>query len=640
MKTIYMVQPNSQYGDSIYFPYTAGCLLAYAFEDERIKNNYHFEAFIYKKEDLDVVMTKIKDPDFVGFSCYVWNYEFNKALAARIKEKYPQCITCFGGHQIFEKSDIIDKDFADIVMFGEGEENFQKLLIALSEGEDLDSIPNIMYHKGGEKVFTEKIVKPIPERVSPYLGGWFDDLLKNEKELEFSAVLETNRGCPNRCAFCDWGNIKARVHRYEKEQIIEEINWFSEKKIEYVYCADGNFGLFPRDMDFVDYFIELKHKNGFPQKFQATYSKTNPETVFAINKKLNAAGMSKGATLSFQSMDETVLNNINRQNMPLSKFKELMRLYHENGIPTYSEIILGLPGETYTSFKEGLEQLLEYGQHMAVTFFNCEVLNNARMNDHDYLEQFGIKSSRMEQYQYHTEAFKEAVKEYSNIVTSTDSMPEPDWIDSNVIGVFVRAFHNLGIFQCYAIYLRKELDIRYTDFYEKFIEFCSAHPDTVGGRILSWLRQKFQTVIDGNGSLTYKDKSFGKLQWPLEEACFLMVIKELERFREETDNFVASFFRDRAVFEDLKKYQETVVKTPLSHPITLSFRHDWYKYFHVVYLNSYEPLKEGNFTMAFNPGEIYKDLPEFAIHTIWYGRRGGQNIVSDIRYIDTESEKE
>ena len=110
---------------------------------------------------------------------------------------------------------------------------------------------------------------------------------------------------------------------------------------------------------------------------------------------MNAAGMSKGATLSFQSMDETVLLNINRKNMPLSKFKQLMKLYHENGIPTYSEIILGLPGETYHTFKEGLEQLLEYGQHMAITFFNCEVLNNARMNAPDYLQQFGIKSSRM-----------------------------------------------------------------------------------------------------------------------------------------------------------------------------------------------------------------------------------------------------
>ena len=267
MKTIYMAQPNSQYGDSIYFPYTAGSLLAFAFEDELVKAQYRFAGYIYKKEDLDAVMERIQNPDFIGFCCYVWNYEYNKALAKRIKEKYPHCITAFGGHQIYEKSDIIDSDFADIVMFGEGEENFKNLLIALCTGESLDTIPNIMYRQNGQKIFTEKAIKPIPERVSPYLGGWFDELLESEKELEFSAVLETNRGCPNRCAFCDWGNIKARVHQYGAEQVFKEIDWFSEKKIEYVYCADGNFRLFGRDMEFVDYFIALKRKNGFPQKF-------------------------------------------------------------------------------------------------------------------------------------------------------------------------------------------------------------------------------------------------------------------------------------------------------------------------------------------------------------------------------------
>ena len=634
MKKIYMSQPNSQYGDSVYFPYTAGSLLAFAFEDEKVREHYQFEAFIYKKEPLDEVMQKIKNPDFIGFCCYVWNYEYNKALAKRIKEKYPQCITCFGGHQIYEKADVIENENVDIVMFGEGEDNFKNVLLALSDEGRLDTIPNIMYRKNGERIFTEKAVKPIPERVSPYLGGWFDTLLEEEKELDFSAVLETNRGCPNHCSFCDWGNIKARVHQYQKEQVLKEIDWFSEKKIEYVYCADGNFGLFPRDMEFVDYFIAVKQKNGFPQKFQATYSKTNPETVFEINKKLNAAGMSKGATLSFQSMDETVLLNINRKNMPLSKFKQLMKLYHENGIPTYSEIILGLPGETYQSFKEGIEQLLKYGQHMAINFFNCEVLNNAEMNKPAYLEKYDIKSSKMEQYQYHTEAFKKGITEYSNIVTSTASMPHKAWIDSNVLGVFVRAFHNLGLFQCYAIYLNKEKGVKYTDFYERFIAFCEAAPQTVGGKILTWLRSKFQSVIDGGGSLTHKDKVFGKLQWPLDEACFLMVLHEIDLFRKETEPFLASFFDDNELFEDIKLYQQTVVKTPVSVPVTLHFHYDWHRYFKAVYLNSYEPLQKAENTLNFNPGLIYKDLPRFAIHTVWYGRRGGQNIISDIRYLN------
>ena len=311
-----------------------------------------------------------------------------------------------------------------------------------------------------------------------------------------------------------------------------------------------------------------------------------------------------------------------------------MKLYHENGIPTYSEIILGLPGETYQSFKEGIEQLLVYGQHMAINFFNCEVLNNAEMNQPAYLKKYNIKSSKMEQYQYHTEAFKESIKEYSNIVTSTAAMPHKAWIDSNVLGVFVRAFHNLGLFQCYAIYLNKERKVKYTDFYERFIVFCGANPETVGGKILTWLRGKFQSVIDGNGSLTYKDTDFGKLQWPLDEACFLMVLREIDRFRGETEAFLASFFDDKALFDDIKRYQQTVVKTPMSVPVTLHFHYDWYRYFKAVYLNSYQALQKTQNTLHFDPGYIDTDLQRFAIHTVWYGRRGGQNIISDIRYVD------
>ena len=55
MKNIYMVQPNSIYGNSIYFPYAAGSLIAYAFKDEVIKSAYCFKKFIYKKEKIEEI---------------------------------------------------------------------------------------------------------------------------------------------------------------------------------------------------------------------------------------------------------------------------------------------------------------------------------------------------------------------------------------------------------------------------------------------------------------------------------------------------------------------------------------------------------------------------------------------------------
>ena len=307
-----MVQPNSQYGNSVYFPYAAGSLIAYAFSDERIRSEYTFKSFIYKKTDIDNVLESLEEPYAVGFSCYVWNYEYNKVLAEKIKEKYPDCKIIFGGHQVNRESDILKTDYIDYCLFGEGEEIFRKLLLSFISKENAEEIPNIMYKNDGEIIFTPKMRANIPERVSPYLEGYFDKLVEDE-ELEFSAILETNRGCPNKCAFCDWGNEKAKVRLYDIETVKAEIDWMSEKKIEYCYCADANFGLFERDEEIIEYMIEKHKGNGYPQKFQATYSKNNSETVFRINKRLNDVGMCKGATLSFQSLHQNVLDNIYRK---------------------------------------------------------------------------------------------------------------------------------------------------------------------------------------------------------------------------------------------------------------------------------------------------------------------------------------
>ena len=120
-----MVQPNSQYGNSVYFPYAAGSLIAYAFKNESIGSEYSFKGFVYKKIDIDKVLASMEEPYFVGFSCYVWNYEYNKVLAQKIKEKYPQCKIAFGGHQVARESDILKTDYVDYCLFGEGEEIFK-----------------------------------------------------------------------------------------------------------------------------------------------------------------------------------------------------------------------------------------------------------------------------------------------------------------------------------------------------------------------------------------------------------------------------------------------------------------------------------------------------------------------------------
>ena len=633
MKTVYMAQPNSKYGNSVYFPYAVGSLIAYAFEDPVVRNAYRFGCFFYKKEETEAVVSRMEDPFLIGFSCYVWNYEYNKALAAAVKKRWPSCVTVFGGHQVFRGSDILENDAVDLILFGEGEEGFRRILRVLAGEGTFEDIPNIMYREYGRARFTREEVVCIPERVSPYLNGWFDELPEKETEVSFSAILETNRGCPNRCAFCDWGNIKARVRQYDAKLVKAEIDWFSAHKIEYVYAADANFGLFPRDEAIVDYLISRHKENGFPQKFQATYSKNNPETVFRLNKKLNESGMSKGATLSFQSMSPAVLENIYRKNMPLEQFRQLMRMYHANGIPAYSELILGLPGESYESFREGLEELLENGQHMSINIFNCELLNNSILNDPAYMEKYAIRTARIEQHQYHVVPYAVRIPEYSEIIVSTASMPEEKWIDSNILGVFVRAFHNLGLLQCFAIYLYFEQGLRYMDFYERLIGYAKHAPETVIGRIYCWLYGKYAEILNGGGSLTWAEPAFGGLTWPLEEAAFLKVMKDLPQYRAEIRTFLSPFFEDPDICEDLFAYQTAVVKTPDAARIVLTCGYDWRAYFSAAYQNLTPSLGRRPVRYRIDPGRISSDLPVFARETIWFARRGGQNIIESITVV-------
>ena len=311
-----------------------------------------------------------------------------------------------------------------------------------------------------------------------------------------------------------------------------------------------------------------------------------------------------------------------------------MSLYTENGIGTYSEIILGLPGETYESFRDGMEQLLEGGQHMSINFFNCELLMNSIMNDPEYMKKYEIEYAVTEQHQYHVVPDRKDITEFSRIVVSTSTMSKEMWIKSNIFAVFVRAFHNLGLLQCLAIYLYYEKKIKYSQFYSDFISFAQKNPETICGKIHSWLEEKYKEVLRNSGSLTCTEEAYGELTWPLDEGAFLKAMKDRDLFYEETEPFLKKYFDDEKLFEELLSYQKNIVKNPYSEGTVLELDFDFYSYFSRVYKNVYVPLEKKKNTIKIDSSDTPSDLPEYAKKIVWYGRKGGQNIIKKIEYIN------
>lgn len=624
-KNVYFVQVSAVYGESVktaYLPYASGCLAAYAWNNKTIAGNYNLGRSIFIRENIDRAIDSLEEPFLVGFSSYIWNMEYNREFARRLKIRYPNCIVLFGGHNVKpDGGDLEDMPFCDVIIHGEGEEPFKHLLLALHENKPLSGVNNLSYRENGRIVSTDKLPPcDIENYPSPYLSGCFDSIIE-ESGISPSIIWETNRGCPNRCAFCDWGALKAKVRHFPMERIKAELDWMVKNKVEYVYCADANFGLFPRDTQIADMIIEYRDTYGYPQVFKTNYTKNRDDVVFEISKKLIEKNIGKSPTLSFQSLSPEVLENIGRSNMELDHFKRLMARYNSADVPVYSELILGLPGETYDSFADGICTLLDCGQHTCIGIYPCELLPNSLLANPDYMREFGIKTVRTPFSQYHCKPCADDVCELSNIIVSTNAMSIENWRKAFIFSICVQAFHNLGLTRALAIYLSRENGVSYKEFYEKLIAWLDSQPtNSVSGGAFAHLKRLTVDVSEGRGTFSVPFGENEIITWSFEEYIFFRLSKELDGFYEEFAKFARGFGVDETVLDPLLAYQKNIIKQPGNGCVEIKSNYDFYGYFNRIYADSYAPLEKKDITLHIE-GNPLGGWDEYARICIWYGRR-------------------
>ncbi len=637
-KNVYLVQVDVSActgAEQAYLPYTAGVLAANAFRDKTVAENYEFKEFIFLREDIDEVLGRMDSPCVVGFSNYCWNTEYNKLLAQKIKEKRNGCLIVFGGHNIpDENADFLhDYSYIDVLCHGEGEETFRNLLIAALNG-DLSSVSNLSYRDGDKIIRTKRTVPgDIAEYPSPYLDGWFDEIVANHPEITFNAILETSRGCPHKCAYCDWGLLKSKTRLFPMERILGEIKWMSEHKIAFVWGADANFGLFDRDLEIADALINAKESTGYPERMRMNYSKTNFENVFTIVSKFKECEFDRiGATLSFQSLSPEVLHNIGRKNMSLDFFRKLLTKYNQNGMKAYSELILGLPGETYESFISGIGKLFEIGQHYVFEVYSCILLPNSIMGQSDFVERFGIKTVRSEILRPHfaTDAF--AVPEYNDIIVETNSMSREMWIRSTVFYYFTKAFHGNGLLRAFAIWLHYEKNIPYEKFYDGIISYFEKNPDLFVSKMYAEIKQHADEISAGKNNRKLIFEPSGDVVWDDHEYIVLNFLADKDKFYEEMLPHLKEYNIPEDIFDDLLTYQKNIIRVPNEEACEIKLKHDIHDYLQSVYVNEYQPLKASKHTLIMRDSDVMNNWCDFGKFVIWYGRMGWKSYKDNIEY--------
>ncbi|MCL2194866.1 MAG: radical SAM protein [Oscillospiraceae bacterium] len=627
MKNIYFVQAGNLYGSNAYLPYAAGCVAANAFCNPKIRAHYHLGHFTFLRTPIEEVVNSYDNPFLVAFSCYLWNFEYHKTLAQAIKTRWPQCYILFGGHNVLNESSqqLNDYPYIDFLLHRAGEIPFEQLLLTLHTSGNLNEVPSLSFRNAqGQPQRTQDAPCTRCDFPSPYLNGFFDDLFAQYPHILFSMTFETNRGCPYACTYCDWGTARQKVHMMPMERVKAEIDWAAQHNIEYLFCADGNFGMFERDSAIVDYLAEKKQQTGYPTKFGACFAKNSNEMVFALNRKLCAHKLNNGATLSFQSLSPSALENIHRKNLGLEAYADLLAQYNQSGVPVYSELILGLPGETLQSFTHGIGQLLAAGLRGMIQVYPCEVLLNAAMATPDYQQEHGIKAVRVNKVQRYCKPATDDIPEYSSVVVQTSTMPIEDWVQAMVFSTLVEGLHCFGLLPLIAVYLHHQNNLPYERFYLDLMDFARENPNTFLGEQLAFFQARYAAFAQGAGeNFVLHDPRFGEITFPLDAAVFLRGAYEIDRLFAELPTFLQRYALPNDLLTQLLSYQKALVCLPKPQAQqSVSFDYNFPAYFSAVFARQSSELEKRHTTLIpeQNPTLAW---PDFAREYVWYGRLKG-----------------
>ncbi|MFA6318556.1 MAG: radical SAM protein [Elusimicrobiota bacterium] len=339
-------------------------------------------------------------PHVVGISNYLWNTNLCTRIARFVRVTTPDTLIVFGGAEStteqFDRGLFAEKyASADIFIQHEGEEAFAALMERFEGcGRDRRKLRTLVRELGNCFVVDEsgrfeagpqlpRLTK-FEENFSPYLAGLFDDLLADGR---FEPLLETNRGCPFQCAYCQQGrSYYNRVYFRPLEHVLKEIDYIAKRVNPALglIMVDSNWGMYPQDEAIARRLRSKQKSVGWPMHMGGSAGKSHPDRVMKVIKTLGGA---LTITRGVQSMDVNVLKIIKRTN--LSSVDKAFQDFMDEQV---AEFILPLPGETKETFLDGICRLQDSGAIVRFLIYPGLLLCNSELNDRSMVEKYGIKT--------------------------------------------------------------------------------------------------------------------------------------------------------------------------------------------------------------------------------------------------------
>jgi hypothetical protein len=276
--------------------------------------------------------------------------------------------------------------------------------------------------------------RELDEFPSPYLDGTFDQL---HPERWLAGIVETNRGCPYGCTFCDWGAATLqKIRTFDIERIRAEVEWLAERQIPNLWWADANFGILPRDVEIAKIVVDTKKKYGFPKVLITAWAKNTHKHLLDILEMYVDAGLVSTGIISLQTRDPDTLAIIRRKNIKTLEYDKLRSEFQARGLPLGAQLMIGLPGATIQAMKDDLAHYFD--EPIEVQMFRTVLLPNAPMAEPSYM------------------AAHEIAHRADGLVMSTKTMSEADYTAATFLARAFSAVHHFGLLRYAFVFLHRE----------------------------------------------------------------------------------------------------------------------------------------------------------------------------------------
>lgn len=567
MRILVVQQPHIHI-NSIYLPLQWGLFKTY------MEVNYEHKLDVEWLDPVYMIEQEVVECDLLLLSCYVWNFEKNLEHARRAKELNPNCIVVAGGPEVpYRRQDVFELyPNIDIIALNEGERLVSEIVYRLQNNLSL-YIPGLLTKGTLDKPirFADKL--DLSQCISPYIHC-YDDMkrfvdLAHENKKRVIVSLETNRGCPYACSFCDWGSdTNSKIRAWPEDMMLDALDHIIDLQPNLVFINDSNYGSFERDYKYIKKLAEGKQRTGSPQIVTFQSAKNNKKYVNKCYKVLYDNNMVMAADMSFQHTDPEVLANIERSNISTDKLILEMEESFNLGIPMTGTLICGNPGDTLEKWKSAWNDLLILGFHDVVKVYDFHLIENSPANEPEYKEKFKIKTLRKRQ----AEQVRDRNLYDADIIVGSYSFDIEDYIKMQSYTALIQGVHNLNIVRFIALALYHNKAYSYKKFYNDFLEFPTIK------KIVTDLELQIAEYIETDLGIKFAEYNGEKCLY--EEFVYLTCLEKIDQIYSEMKNYLKVHF-DEDLANDIIIFNYNMI-TGLHAKKTFSLQHRLDKYFKIL----------------------------------------------------------